>query len=86
MIPVSQMYTGTSILLIALYGYGTFNVLVALVFEVTVLECLSELLPELSSSFNTQETIIMPINKIQNIFKRVSPLNADASVAQGGSV
>ena len=38
LIPVSQMYTGTSILLIALYGYGTFNVLVALVFEVTVLE------------------------------------------------
>ena len=27
-----------------------------------------------------------PVNKIQNIFKRVSPLNADASVAQGGSV
>ena len=68
MIPVSQMYTGTSILLIVLYGYGTFNVLVALVFEVTVLECLSELLPELSSYFNTQETIMMPINKIQNIF------------------
>ena len=68
MIPVSQMYTGTYILLIALYEYGTFNVLVALVFEVTVLECLSELLPELSSSFNTQETIMMPINKIQNIF------------------
>ena len=64
MIPVSQMYTGTSILLIALYEYGTFNVLVALVFEVTVLECLSELLSELSSSFNTQETIMMPINKI----------------------